>query len=75
MYANASVIGRCRIGDYVIIGVNAFILNEEIPDNSIVYGNSPNIKIRQCTRKDIRDRIIWLWKESTIWYMWEKEYI
>lgn len=51
-----------RVHDYW----NKFVLlNEEIPDNSIMYvryGSSPNIEICQCTRKDIRNRVIWLWK-------------
>lgn len=45
MYSRSSVIGKCTIGNNVVIGANTFIINTDIPDNSIVVGNYPNLKI------------------------------
>lgn len=58
LYANATVIGNSKIGNYVIIGANAFILNETVPDNSIVFGSSPDLLIRQYSKKEIEDKLI-----------------
>lgn len=62
LYANATVIGNSKIGNYVIIGANAFILNETVPDNSIVFGSSPDLLIRQYSKKEIEDKLIRIWE-------------
>lgn len=46
MYANSSILGRCHIGNNVKIGAGAIIKNQNIPDNSIVFGESPNLIIK-----------------------------
>ena len=51
MFSNSKIIGNSVIGNNVIISANAYIKNETIPDNSIVFGQSPNIIIKQ--RKDV----------------------
>lgn len=47
MYANSSIIGKCRIGDNVILGAGTLIKNEDIPNNTIVFGQSPNLILKQ----------------------------
>jgi serine O-acetyltransferase len=47
MCANSSIIGRCHIGDNVIIGANSGVKDEDIPANSIVFGYSPNLIIKR----------------------------
>lgn len=47
MCANASIIGNCIIGNNVIIGANACVKDQNIPDNSIVFGQSPNLIIKE----------------------------
>jgi len=46
MYANSSILGRCKVGNNVQIGAGALVKNEDIPDNSIVFGQSPNLIIK-----------------------------
>ena len=46
MCANSSIIGNCRIGDNVIIGANSGVKDEDVPDNSIVFGFSPHLIIK-----------------------------
>jgi len=46
MLANSTVIGNSNIGNNVIIAANAYIKNEDIPDNSIVFGSSPHLIIK-----------------------------
>ncbi|MBP4137788.1 hypothetical protein [Flavobacterium geliluteum] len=43
LLANTSVYGDTEIGDNVIVGVGAVIVNEKIPSNCIVMGQSPRL--------------------------------
>lgn len=47
MFANSSILGNCKIGDNVKIGAGALIKNEDIPSNSIVFGQSPHLIIKK----------------------------
>lgn len=51
MYANSSFIGKCNIGDNVILGAGALVKDEDIPSNSIVFGQSPNLIIKENKHK------------------------
>jgi serine O-acetyltransferase len=52
----ASVLGRSNIGNRVIIGSGATVKDQDIPDCSLVFGNSPNliIKSRPSTYFDLK---------------------
>ncbi|WP_231996662.1 hypothetical protein [Helicobacter cinaedi] len=43
--ASSKVIGTCQVGDNVIFGANAFIINTDVPSNSIVVGSYPHHRI------------------------------
>ena len=45
MFAGSKIIGKCNIGSNCIFGANSFIINTDIPDNSVVVGIYPNHKI------------------------------
>lgn len=47
MYANSSILGKCHIGKNVQIGAGALVKNQDVPDNSIVFGQSPNLIIKK----------------------------
>lgn len=47
MTANTMVFGNSRIGDNVTIGVGACVKDQDIPDNSLVFGLSPNLIIKK----------------------------
>jgi serine O-acetyltransferase len=46
MLSGAKIIGRCAIGDNVLISANAYIKDTDIPENSLVFGSSPNLVIK-----------------------------
>lgn len=46
MYANSSILGKCHIGRNVQIGAGALVKNQDVPSDSIVFGQSPNIVIK-----------------------------
>jgi serine O-acetyltransferase len=45
LLANSTVIGDTEVGDDVVFGANAFVLNARIPSHSIVVGQHPNHRI------------------------------
>ena len=48
--AGSSLIGDCHIGDNSVIAAGTLVRNQDVPTNSIAYGTSPNIIIKE--RKD-----------------------
>lgn len=56
--AGSSLIGNCHIGDNSILAAGTFVRNQDVPCNSIAYGISPNIIIKE--RKN-NEHILPLW--------------
>jgi serine O-acetyltransferase len=50
LYSKSSVVGACRLGNDVVLGANTFVLNAEVPANSIVMGQHPSLLIRQSNQ-------------------------
>lgn len=63
MYANSTVLGDTKIGNNVIISAGTYLINENIPDNSIVFGRSPNIEVKEKDEDHIKEmtKTIWKW--------------
>jgi serine O-acetyltransferase len=36
MYAGSTVIGKSRIGENVVLGANAYVIDRDVPDNSVI---------------------------------------
>lgn len=47
MFANSGILGRCHIGTNVKIGAGTLVKNEDVPDDSLVFGQSPNLIIKK----------------------------
>lgn len=47
MCASSSIIGNCKIGDNVIIGAGCTVKDQNIPDNTVVFGVSPNLILKE----------------------------
>lgn len=47
MLSNSKIIGNSKIGNNVIIAANTYIKDTNIPDNTIVFGNSPNLVLKE----------------------------
>lgn len=61
MMSNSSVIGNCHIGSNVVIGANACIKDVDIPDNCLVFGQSPNLIIKERTNVQMHTYFDKLW--------------
>lgn len=48
-----TILGDCNIGNNVIFSANSYILDSDVPSNSIVYGRHPDIEIKKITSKQI----------------------
>lgn len=47
LFAGATVVGNCHIGNNCIISARTYIKDQDIPSNSIVFGTSPDLIIKQ----------------------------
>lgn len=62
MYSNSKILGKSKIGDNVIVSANTYIKDEDIPDNSLVFGQSPNLVIKKKSIEEIismRSHLLW----------------
>ena len=46
MLSGSKILGRCKIGNNVIISANTYIKDEDIPNDSLVFGSSPSLIIK-----------------------------
>lgn len=46
MCMNSAILGNCHIGNNVTIGAGAIVKDQDVPDNSLVFGQSPNLIIK-----------------------------
>lgn len=44
LYPGTRIIGNCKVGDNVVFGANAFIINTDVPSNTVVTGQYPNYR-------------------------------
>lgn len=49
MFSDSKVLGNCKVGHHVIFSANSYVIDQDIPPLSIVYGVSPNIIIKKIT--------------------------
>lgn len=62
MYSNTTILGDSHIGSNVVLSSGTLIVNEEIPENSIVFGRSPNLIIKQKSVEEILKLTSRFWK-------------
>lgn len=64
LFANATILGNAHIGNNVVVSSGTYIMNEDIPDNCIVFGKSPNLIIKKKTEPEIKKytQHIWGWE-------------
>ena len=47
MTANSMILGNSKIGNNVILGAGACVKDQNVPDDSFVFGSSPNLIIKK----------------------------
>ncbi len=43
MKSGSKILGKCRVGDYVVISANAYIKDQDVPSGCLVFGTSPHL--------------------------------
>lgn len=61
MYANSKILGNAHIGNNVILAANTMIIDEDVPNDSLVFGQSPNLIIKKKTEDEIRGKMNHIW--------------
>jgi len=61
MYSNATILGNCNVGDNVIIATGTTVKDYDIPNNCIVFGESPNLVIKEKSEEAINELIDEIW--------------
>ena len=46
LYSRTSVLGRSVVGDNVVFAANSFLVNTDVPSDSLVVGQFPSHRIR-----------------------------
>jgi serine O-acetyltransferase len=54
MRPNSMVLGKCVIGDNVQIAAGSLVIDKDIPDNTIVFGRTPDLIIKNNNNDNIR---------------------
>jgi serine O-acetyltransferase len=57
MFANSTILGDSQIGNNVLISAGTLIKDEIIPDNCMVFGQSPNLVIKVKDKQYMAERI------------------
>ncbi len=47
LMAGATVLGNSHIGSNCIISANTFVIDQDVPSNSVVFGHSPDLVIKE----------------------------
>lgn len=61
MYSNSSILGDSNIGDNVILATGTTIKDQDVPKNSIVFGQSPTLIIKDKSESQIFELIDEIW--------------
>ncbi|MFC1892122.1 serine O-acetyltransferase [Thermodesulfobacteriota bacterium] len=51
--SGAQILGNCIIGDNVTFAANSLVIDSDIPADSIVFGQAPNIVIKENSENNI----------------------
>jgi len=62
MFANSSIIGKCKLGDNIILSSGAKVVNQDVPSNTIVFGESPNLIFKSRKETIMKSSIEEYWR-------------
>ena len=59
-------LGHHVIGNWVIMSAYSRVINEDIPDSCIVFGQSPSLTIKQYSREEIEKYFVKSWSADSL---------
>lgn len=63
MYANSKILGDSHIGNNVMISSDTIIKDQDVPDNCLVFGCSPNLKIIVKNEEYMANKLLHFWDQ------------
>lgn len=66
LYSNVTILGNTKIGDNVIFSSGTTVKDEIIPENCLVFGQSPNLIIKKKDQTYMQEKISKFWNDSFI---------
>ena len=61
LFANSSILGDSKVGNNVIVSANTKVINDVVPDNCIVFGQSPHLVIKNKPEREIKQYTAHIW--------------
>lgn len=55
MFSGAKVLGNCHVGDHVIFSANSYIIDQDVPSFSIVFGMGKNVTIKSIDEQRFKE--------------------
>jgi serine O-acetyltransferase len=55
MYGGSALIGNCTVGENCWLAAGTIVKDQDLPPNSVVFGNSPNLTIKPTKRNVVLD--------------------
>jgi serine O-acetyltransferase len=62
MFAGSRVIGDCRVGSNCLIAAGTLVLNKDLPDDTVSFGQHPNVQSRPTQHDVVED--VFLFREK-----------
>ena len=53
LMSDAKILGNCHVGDYVIFSANSFVMDTDIPCESIVFGSGKDLVIKPYSKEKV----------------------
>ena len=66
MFSGSKIVGRCHIGKNSIVSANTYIKDQDVPDNSLVFGVSPHLVIKPRESARNLQNVDGKWKNLSI---------
>jgi len=54
MYSHSSIIGKCKVGNKVILAANSSLISTDVKDNTLVLGHYPGHKFKKVNEENFK---------------------
>lgn len=55
LFGGSSVVGKCTLGSNIWVSAGSLVIDAEIPDNSVVFGRSPDLIIKPTSKSVLQN--------------------
>ena len=62
LYTNATILGNSRLGHHVVVAADTFIIDTDVPDCAVAFGNRGDLIIKKYTEEEMISRYFSGWR-------------